>query len=324
MKKQRKSITRVMPLALVASTIFSCNALLENDPRHFDPGLGDAGAGTEPSSGGAATSGGKAGAGGRSANARGGGTGLGGAFGAGASSFGGDVGIAGAAGAAGNDSGGAPAGGTSAKGGAPAAGGATVAKGGTANASGGSGAGGASASGGAPPATCPATVDCTQSVCDGKSCGANGRKCINKACACPSGTRETSCSDGVDNDCDGAVDCADSDCPERTQCGSAVNTRCCGGACVNTESDANNCQACGSKCASGKSCVLLSDSNGRRGHCQCAGTNSLCPGHKSTSPTIICRTDTPNANLCAQEAASVCPAGQTFVDVSGGPNFCRY
>jgi hypothetical protein len=303
--RTRRRSTRIVPLALVAVTVFSCNGLLDNDRPHLVPGLGEGGDGEEPSSGGSRSSGGTTGMGGAEASVGGTG-GFAGAPDAGAPGNGGNAGAGGAAGANASTSGGA-----------------AIARGGTG--SGGASSGGALAMGGAAPTTCPATVDCALSVCDGKACGANGRKCISRACSCPGGaTRETSCSDGVDNDCDGAVDCADSDCPERTQCGSAANTRCCGGACVNTESDPNNCQACGSKCASGKSCVLLSDSYGRRGHCQCAGTNSLCPGHKSSSPTIICRTDTPNANLCAQEAASVCPAGQTFVDVSGGPNFCHY
>lgn len=310
-------IGSAMPLLFAGVTIFSCNGLLENDPRYLDAGsTQEGGAGTEPNHGGAPSSGGRLGLGGRSMTAQGG---DGGAQGGEAGAAAGPT-AGGAAGAAGSVAMGGAAGA-----GASPSGGSSMASGGTATASGGSGNGGAPAAGGAAPTVCPSTVDCGLAVCDGKSCGANGRKCINKACGCPGGaTRETSCSDGADNDCDGAVDCADSDCPERTQCGSAANTRCCGGACVNTESDENNCQACGSKCASGKSCVLLSDSYGRRGHCQCAGTNTLCPGHKSSSPTVICRTDTPNANLCAQEAASACPAGQTFVDVSGGPNFCHY
>lgn len=302
-RRARRRSTRIIPLALVAATVFSCNGLLDNDVPHLEPSLGEGGDGAEPSSGGSRSSGGIGSTGGGEKT-------VGGAGGFAGAPDAGAPGNAGAGGAAGSNA--SSSGGVASARGGPSSGGAPAT-------------GGAVAAGGAAPTTCPATVDCALSVCDGKACGANGRKCISRACSCPGGaTRETSCSDGADNDCDGAVDCADSDCPERTQCGSAANSRCCGGACVNTESDPNNCQACGSKCASGKSCVLLSDSYARRGHCQCAGTNSLCPGHKSSSPTIICRTDTPNANLCAQEAASVCPAGQTFVDVSGGPNFCHY
>src|SRR6478609_3154610 len=267
---RRTSFTCVVLLAL--SSVWSCNGVLDNEPRYLDPGLGQGGnegSGTEASgaAGQAATSGGDA------ADA------------------------------------GAPAMAAEGGGGAVGAGGAPLSPGATA------GAGETSATAGAPPASCPTTADCALAVCDGKSCGGHGLKCIEKKCACPGGaTSETSCSDGVDNNCDGVVDCADKTC-DHVQCGSVATSRCCSGSCVDTGSDANNCQACGTKCASGKSCRLLNDGDGRRGHCECAGTSSLCPGY----PAVVCRNETPNANVCAQTEASACPTGQTFVDVTGGP-----
>jgi lysyl endopeptidase len=56
------------------------------------------------------------------------------------------------------------------------------------------------------------------------------------------------CSDGIDNDCDGAIDCADSNCAGSPSCGTCSPV---GSACV------NNSDCCGNKCkgpASGKTC----------------------------------------------------------------------
>jgi hypothetical protein len=47
----------------------------------------------------------------------------------------------------------------------------------------------------------------------------------------PKGASETSCSDGKDDDCDGYIDCLDSDCEGKT-CGSASGLACTGGACL--------------------------------------------------------------------------------------------
>ena len=44
-------------------------------------------------------------------------------------------------------------------------------------------------------------------------CGGNGLQCRQGQCACPGGqTSESTCGDQQDNDCDGATDCADTDC----------------------------------------------------------------------------------------------------------------
>jgi hypothetical protein len=69
---------------------------------------------------------------------------------------------------------------------------------------------------------CDGLVDCQDEDCDGQACGANGRICVENACICPGGVTNESladvgpdayaCGDGIDHDCDGFVDCADSDC----------------------------------------------------------------------------------------------------------------
>ena len=56
------------------------------------------------------------------------------------------------------------------------------------------------------------------------------------------------CSDGLDNDCDGAIDCADSNCTGSPSCPACSPV---GSSCV------NNSDCCGNKCkgpASGKTC----------------------------------------------------------------------
>jgi hypothetical protein len=72
-------------------------------------------------------------------------------------------------------------------------------------------------------------VDCADSACGvGVACGPSGLSCASdrtcSACSGNGGTPEpggeTTCGDGVDNDCDGAVDCADPNCqPQGTEPG---------------------------------------------------------------------------------------------------------
>jgi hypothetical protein len=173
--------------------------------------------------------------------------------------------------------------------------------------------------------SCPTTVDCAVAACNGVSCGVHGRVCRASMCVCPGGqTNETTCGDGNDNDCDGLIDCADTDCA-RLQCGASTNQRCCGTTCVNTETDSANCQGCGLACAAGQMCTRISDAAGTRGHCTCAGTTSQCPKY----PSQVCRTGNNDGedNLCACDLANTgnagCAEGQVCVDVPGA-NYCRY
>jgi hypothetical protein len=78
---------------------------------------------------------------------------------------------------------------------------------------------------------CNGELDCQDANCavQGLACDGNGQRCTSPdlQCRCPdlSGV-ETACADGLDNDCDGKVDCADADCGGRT-CG--ANGRTCSG-----------------------------------------------------------------------------------------------
>jgi hypothetical protein len=91
---------------------------------------------------------------------------------------------------------------------------------------------------------CDGLIDCADPDCRATSAGAYGQACATGtlvanarcdyfgACVCPGGqAKETSCGDGLDNDCDGKVDCEDPDCAGQS-CGTfgktcpAVGTTC--------------------------------------------------------------------------------------------------
>jgi hypothetical protein len=73
--------------------------------------------------------------------------------------------------------------------------------------------------------TCQSALAACGSVSNGcggtLSCGActNGAACAGNQCVCAAGNTE-SCSDGIDNNCDGNVDCADPQCASQPACAS--------------------------------------------------------------------------------------------------------
>ncbi len=74
---------------------------------------------------------------------------------------------------------------------------------------------------------------CVNFGCDGLTCG-TGLRCLNGACV-SCALSEVSCTDGVDDDCDGKIDCADSDCDahactDKNEC--TVGETCAGGVCA--------------------------------------------------------------------------------------------
>ncbi|MFC1641418.1 RCC1 domain-containing protein [Myxococcota bacterium] len=173
---------------------------------------------------------------------------------------------------------------------------------------------------------CPEEIDCSLVACDGVGCGGNGRVCRERVCACPTGrTTEADCENGSDDDCDGAIDCHDSDC-QRAQCGNSALDRCCDGDCVSLTSD-DHCGACGIECGSGSQCRQNPD-HGNHYVCSCT-TNAQCVnlGYGSLATCypdsdLHCNCQCPdNAATCAGQCAggATCHDGDT-----AGINYCAY
>ena len=87
---------------------------------------------------------------------------------------------------------------------------------------------------------CPADPACTAPVCGDGTCGAGEDRCgCPEDCGTPPAWEDpgTMCADGLDNDCDGQVDCADANCttdptccePKGSHC--IMNSECCSGDC---------------------------------------------------------------------------------------------
>jgi hypothetical protein len=213
--------------------------------------------------------------------------------------------------------------------------------------------------------SCADTQQCIAGTCEPRRCGAvdcrpgdacrDGR-CVDVSCqglTCPSGlrctqgacvscsTREASCADGLDDDCDGLTDCADSDCAgqpcdDGDPC--TINEQCGSGTCQRGQrkicnAPPNNCKAmlgeceagtgvchypnladatlCGSttaqRCCSG-TCVDLARTASHCGGCglSCAPTRNCIPLEASG-----CAGEPANTSgRCGCTGNADCPAGQ--------------
>ncbi len=187
---------------------------------------------------------------------------------------------------------------------------------------------------------------CSQSCVDDSGCpAADNWGCIassvpaTNVCACRKFGERELCGDGLDNDCDGAVD----DCREcggeyvspddHEHCGACDNPcradqacrdgacSCsgdgreeCDGTCVDFSSNAAHCGACGSACGPDQVC---SD-----GECQCpdAARGSYCPG----AGCVDHDTDDEHCGACGEACtlAAVCSDGECVCPSEGPPNFC--
>ncbi|MBL8741710.1 MAG: hypothetical protein JNK04_11470, partial [Myxococcales bacterium] len=105
-------------------------------------------------------------------------------------------------------------------------------------------------------------VDCDDAACDGLACDAFGSVCGGAVCTCPGGTMESACNDGLDNDCDGDIDCVDLNCAAAPICGE----NCADG----IDNNGNSLADCLDPICAGQVC----GANGLT----CAGTVCACPG----------------------------------------------
>jgi hypothetical protein len=121
---------------------------------------------------------------------------------------------------------------------------------------------------------CNGNIDCQDAACLNVVCGANNKRCdSNFMCTCvvPGGvsqTTETICTDGLDNDCNGLIDCADPSC-NNAYCG-PYGMECLTGTCKCSGGGAP--QAVETNCNDGKDndCDGLTD---------CYDPNCNCPNY---------------------------------------------
>lgn len=122
-------------------------------------------------------------------------------------------------------------------------------------------------------------ADCADSDCLGESCSAAAptQTCdATLSCSCfgsATPPAETTCDDGVDNDCDGVIDCADSSC-DTLSCGtgcvcanSAQKEIACGDF-VDNDGDAQTDCADATDCPAGTPCQFMQGANAKPGTCQ--------------------------------------------------------
>jgi hypothetical protein len=165
---------------------------------------------------------------------------------------------------------------------------------------------------------CDGILDCSDTDCDGKRCTTStikGGACAlvgaTRMCTCPGGTTESNCGDNLDNDCDGLVDCADSNCANAS-CG--LNGRLCTGATTQTcqcRGNGGTAQAIETLCGDGfdNDCdgyVDCLDSD-----CRPAGTvaGKSCANLAATPPR--------SGNVCDTSGLCVCPGGQAAETLCG-------
>ncbi len=148
---------------------------------------------------------------------------------------------------------------------------------------------------------CDAKIDCADTDCAGMTCGLNGRTCSGTSCACSGNggaaqpAKETSCGDGFDNDCDGLVDCADTDC---RPVGNALGAVCdaTGNTCSPPSGGVSTCSICSGNGGTAQT-IETACSDGFDNDCDgvadcqdsnCAGLACSATGRTCNGATLIC------------------------------------
>ena len=160
-------------------------------------------------------------------------------------------------------------------------------------------------------------------ACEGYSCADLGEVCREGACRCPRNTTvEVNCGDGIDDDCDGLVDCADRDCDGRPW--GEYQQRCCSGSRTNILVDELNCGACGVRCRAGDQCLPWTP---LRAACRCSddrcgalgfrcATRTRTTGHRAKICICTTNDNRPIHNACGT-------SGDSEVECTDF-GFCRY
>jgi hypothetical protein len=140
--------------------------------------------------------------------------------------------------------------------------------------------------------------------------------CGNGACLAAVPEANGTVCEAARNPCEEPARCSGGACgghprrPDDSPWGGGGFNRCCNGNAI-VVNTAAHCGGCDINCRTGSCRGALG-----RFYCACS-TNAQCaPG--------ICRTQSPNANLCACENNGDCPAGMRCVDVSFNPNYCTF
>ena len=172
------------------------------------------------------------------------------------------------------------------------------------------------------------------------SCGDGACSDSEDPCSCPSDcgtppTYEDSCSDGVDNDCDGAVDCNDADCAGTVDC------PCDGDGVCELGEDCDNCPSdcisgsggavCGNgvcEAGDGEDCTTCAaDCNGlttgKPSGRYCCGADTPCSDDRCTSFGLSCTTVSQGSSYCCGDGQCTGDEDATncALDCEGG-SFC--
>ncbi|MCI0569264.1 MAG: hypothetical protein L0Y66_00780 [Myxococcaceae bacterium] len=174
---------------------------------------------------------------------------------------------------------------------------------------------------------CDGLADCGDPDCERLLCAAPALTCNGGQCVCaPEGgaaeTTERTCSDGVDNDCDGLADCRDADCSLQQCSAASTSILCCGSSCVDISANQSNCGGCGIACKPGKTCQAVTVNALRSGRCTCS-TDSHCPQDGVAGLTVDQQCEN---GKCACETNAQCGTGQSCTRSEGltDPGWCHY